>query len=692
MQIKFEKAFSLKSFLLSSLFVFIFLNSLAARKFATIEKIGGKTVVAGQTSFLNIREGIRVSGKAPPGTVVTIYNNNTSIGTGISGSSGEYSVNLHVLEGKENILSATADDGRLQSARGPWVRVIVDLIPPTGKCCVSLEDCGTELRYLNYKHRIFARWRDSGGSELDLESSEITVFNLTEGKKVWGTHLYENSGRIDYIPWPAWNETAADSPFKDKNKYEISTTIFDRAGNKATRIRQFYYDASAPPPVKITRIYDPSHINIFSGHGEPKTNLPDAEGWVDYYPEMTVQTQPTRIQGLVGGQPPVIDFNTGFETEKVVIEPASDSLKQGWLTRKKAYWWDGIDFKPVQQSFIDGLSGSFTTPFLVRSYSPGLHNIAIGAFDSAGLSSSEVIKLNFLHETDFKDFKGTGTIKSGSAQGLSVDSPVLLVQKNTILGQNNTIQTSDRHHKNNDPDHSFSLDSKIFFSMRPEKKVRAEKYTRIYYQISSRKDFTGIDKEDFIGLNSEIPPFDGVSGQTYYARVKAMDTLGNWLPYGPHSDGITILLTSSEVVQINAGSRTTAISNIVFNFKNIGRPDWFSLSEDRKALEKIEEISWTQMPSDFTLPFELGDGSKNFGKREFFFRFKFDNPEVFVFPPLSTPAISASIFYSTIKSDKRDWASKNKEQYDGYKKGKKRQNRHGRRGFSSGKSLRIKKP
>jgi len=72
---------------------------------------------------------------------------------------------------------------------------------------------------------------------------------------------------------------------------------YDPANNQANSNISLNFNNPLPNPTNF-KVLDPGH-HVFSGTGEPTTNLPDAEGYIDYYPYMSISSQPTILKGFI---------------------------------------------------------------------------------------------------------------------------------------------------------------------------------------------------------------------------------------------------------------------------------------------------------------------------------------------------------------------------------------------------------
>ncbi|MFC1745531.1 hypothetical protein ACFL35_16165 [Candidatus Riflebacteria bacterium] len=147
-------------------------------------------------------------------------------------------------------------------------------------------------------------------------------------------------------------------------------------------------------------------------------------------------------------------------------------------------------------------------------------------------------------------------------------------------------------------------------------------------------------------------------------------------------------VTINKLATDTTGVKVTATSTIYLSFDFLdGKKPGLA---DNVWLEVIETLS-DGSPGNYQLPVHFTSDTERFlfqlkdvtpyGKR---------NIEV-ILSADGTGTATDSITYYHVKTDATDWISKKREQYDGFKKGRWRQNLHGSKGRFGGRSLNIKR-
>ncbi|MDX9704073.1 MAG: hypothetical protein RBU23_13660, partial [Candidatus Auribacterota bacterium] len=417
----------------------------------SITEFGGKTVIAGETIYTNsgqqgvAQPGVLIKGSAPADTQITVYRNGvpstqTTPAQIITGSDGKWSAVVTMATGQFNV-TATASNQSGSSLPSQSVSVMLDTTAPTVTVHVRQTGWRTNNKYMYGHNNMYGVLSDSA-SGIDWSTATITVKNLTTGADIAGTQANNGVNQIDFYPTAGWGVTQV-----DKNRYRITVYARDRAGNEtqipavAPQIpdpwngngwREYIYDSEFPPAPTIFKIWDPTH-NVFTGTGEPSSNLPDAEGYVNYYPGMTVSKNPTRVKGKIvdtNGVPKVNYFNQDhhcwyvWETryypwvERVTTNNGGISLSTGEFI----YTW--IEEKPTPQSPD------------IQYYDIGDNYITFNAVDSAYLYVGTSIHLKFQY----------GTPKMPPMPS----SPVFTGGEQKVLGSRIIPDTSGKINKMND--------------------------------------------------------------------------------------------------------------------------------------------------------------------------------------------------------------------------------------------------
>ncbi len=333
----------------------------------TITHMNAKPVVIGQLFYLTATSSISVEGNAEVGTTVTLYRDNTNIGSAVTAANGRWNITIASLFEGTYKFDADAFDGVFTSARSVFIDVKCDATGPSVSMAPSWGRYvrSTYMSAAYYYHSV-SDW----GSGLDFSTASQTIFNITGVPTEIPANLSNNLvDRVTFAPIP--NDAALKV---DGNTYQVFFSIKDVAGNVTTASKTYSYDNTPPPQPIVNKVYDPLH-NEFTGDLEPDTNLPDAGGWVDYYPNMTIATQPVKVLGTMW---PCCPQNQGFD----------------------AYYVAGSPFTTcdIPGGKLDPTNGSFTSTVSSVYYTsnPSMYLYAV---DSAGNNSgNRMVQLKFKND------------------------------------------------------------------------------------------------------------------------------------------------------------------------------------------------------------------------------------------------------------------------------------------------------
>lgn len=255
----------------------------------TITQVNSKNVVVGITTYINATANVPIKGNAEANKDIKIYDGATLVGTGTTDITGAYTITANLPLGNHS-LTAIATDITGDSPPSTTATIAVETTPPTFVTAPRINGSATmNDSYLNYtsSNTVTINIADTGGSDLDFAASTFEVYDWGPAATPYATPLSVSgtltNNSIDVLTYTLTTPTDLQT---EKNKYEVKVTIKDKAGNTSS-ISRFAYRDTTPPPKPTFRIYDPDH-NVFTGTGEPATNTPDVNGYVDYYPSMTI--------------------------------------------------------------------------------------------------------------------------------------------------------------------------------------------------------------------------------------------------------------------------------------------------------------------------------------------------------------------------------------------------------------------
>ncbi|GAB4272861.1 MAG: hypothetical protein Kow0029_12010 [Candidatus Rifleibacteriota bacterium] len=287
------------------LLVFSFVTNTAwAINSPTITSVQGISVVPDSTIYVSASN-VTFKGNAESGTEIRLIRNGTQITSCTTDSTGVWTVTVSSHPQGAFDYTAVAYDGIFLSEPCVAVKVTVDTTPPYINIFYGNAGCRSLAKYQCQVGLFYSTVSDSlSGIDFttatyDVEYADMPMTGDPDDYVVpaWtpipGTITNNGTNQVNFYP-DDWNLVR--QAFR---KIRITSSISDKAGNNISQVKMFYmsYNNRPPAPV-VNKIWDPGH-NIFTGTGEPVTNLPDAEGWVDYYPNMTVVNNPIKVKGTV---------------------------------------------------------------------------------------------------------------------------------------------------------------------------------------------------------------------------------------------------------------------------------------------------------------------------------------------------------------------------------------------------------
>lgn len=349
-----------------------------------IKTIDDKAAIPGETIFTKNSK-VTITGTAQKNTEVAVllYLN------------GEYyeQVEKHYLSGKWWIEVPLPGEGaygfqvRAVGKKLPFVSplslvatVAIDLTPPK----IDM----TSVRAVSYEYNLadFAYVRDYGNNGAETLRADVidpvvgnassgldfTTRSITLEKKVgasWFTIAGTTTTDEKEFFW--WNPSGGFS-WNDAEvyqaQYRVTASIKDNAGNQGNFQHTYFYDPVNPAPI-IDYVYDPKHDEPFQGEGETASNTPDANGWVKYYENIYIRTNPTKIKGhLTSWNYPK---NSGFGAYRI------RACKRGFGT-----WY----------SDVSSADGTFLITFN-RMFPIGTFPMDIKPVDSAERASCDYVEM-----------------------------------------------------------------------------------------------------------------------------------------------------------------------------------------------------------------------------------------------------------------------------------------------------------
>ncbi len=269
----------------------------------TITKVAGQAVAPDTTIFVPSTT-LTLEGNAEAATQIRLFRGTSQIATGTTSGAGVWSIPLTGQPQGSFEFSAMAYDSIFLSQQSVGVDVVIDTTLPSMGLWYGNSGCRSNQKYQCNIGLIYANVSDSLAG-IDFSTASISVdfadmpttgnpddYTVVSWTPIPGTISDDGSGQVNFYPadWGLIRQ-----PYR---KIRLSGSISDKAGNETVQSKTFYmhYDARPVAPI-IDKIYDPGH-NLFTGDGETAANIPVA-GWVDYFPNMTVATNPIKIKGHV---------------------------------------------------------------------------------------------------------------------------------------------------------------------------------------------------------------------------------------------------------------------------------------------------------------------------------------------------------------------------------------------------------
>lgn len=289
-----------------------------------IKTIQGKTVVPGELNYVTSKT-FTVAGVAQSYRVVRVwlYMNGAIYKDNIMPNlRGNWSTSV-TLPGDGNygfqVLASGVKEPFL-SAKSKVATVALDLTPPTVSFHVHAGDYVPLKKYISgYENLLRADVIDpvaAGAASSGLNFDSVNFY--MKDYSILGKPVIPGDVTTDYDEFLWWVPQGGDwsSAEVDRHQYAVSCFIEDKAGNQGSSTFLYNIDSTNLPPV-ITHVYDPYHYlgsQSYTGIGEVD-NLPDVNGWVNYYPHMTLFQNPTKVKGYVASWS--VPRDTGFGTYEV---------------------------------------------------------------------------------------------------------------------------------------------------------------------------------------------------------------------------------------------------------------------------------------------------------------------------------------------------------------------------------------
>ena len=284
-----------------------------------ISSVGGKSVTVGETLYTNGGQqgassvNLLIEGFAEANSTITIYNNASQVSTTstvTAQSNGSFQATVVVGEGAYMFTAKAENAAGVSNASDPAVDTKLDTTPPS-ITAYNRSRWQADARWVRSElSSLYASVADSGSSimnsGIDFSTASGQIADQTAGGAlVPGSMSSDNISRIDFIPTGGYTTGS----FTNAHYYIMTLTIQDKAGNIASDDNDFNIDYGYDYSVEFLYIYDPSHNTALQngelGSGEPgigaaspnspKTVSGYGGGWVDYYAEMHIYTNPTKI-------------------------------------------------------------------------------------------------------------------------------------------------------------------------------------------------------------------------------------------------------------------------------------------------------------------------------------------------------------------------------------------------------------
>ncbi|MCD6460701.1 hypothetical protein J7L67_08560 [bacterium] len=279
-----------------------------------ISSIGGKSVTVGETLYTNAGQqgassvNLVIEGFAESNSIITIYNSGSQItttSTVTAQSNGFFQATVILGEGSYLFTAKAENAAGLSAASDPAVDTKIDTTAPSITAYNRSRWQGDSRWVRNELNSLYANIADTGSalmnSGIDFSTATGQIADQTAGGTlVPGSATSDNISRIDFIPTNGYTSGS----FTDAHYYIMTITIQDKAGNIASDDNDFNIDYGFDYSVRTLYIYDPSHQTALNnnelGISEPTNNSPKTvtgygNGWVDYYKNMHIYTNPTKL-------------------------------------------------------------------------------------------------------------------------------------------------------------------------------------------------------------------------------------------------------------------------------------------------------------------------------------------------------------------------------------------------------------
>ncbi|MBI3039702.1 hypothetical protein HYY75_11775, partial [bacterium] len=342
-------------------YLFFILPPLFAINAPTITKVQNVGVVPGQTRYINSTSNILFEGNAEAGVTVRLYRNGSQVGSTVSDAIGKWNITLASLsEGSYNF-DADATDGIFDSTKSAIAVVMTDVTPPSISYAhwddrdQGFGDGSVVIGHGEFRGSAALKALVSdGASGMDFSTMQMTLYDVTISQLVpAGPLTTDNVYRIFWKPpsGVSWG-TAAEI---HAHRYRIWAKIADRAGNFTSTTIECTVDLTRPPPPTLKKVYDPAH-HLFTGSGEPTSNLPDGGGWVDYYANMTISTNPTKTKGIM--TPYSVPYGSGgrYEADRVGVRTYRTGCRCVWVDASGNWETGFLDLAPFGNTYLSGRS------------------------------------------------------------------------------------------------------------------------------------------------------------------------------------------------------------------------------------------------------------------------------------------------------------------------------------------------
>ncbi|PKL41863.1 MAG: hypothetical protein CVV41_16995 [Candidatus Riflebacteria bacterium HGW-Riflebacteria-1] len=379
--------------LLLTVFCLLLPQAIFAINAPTVTHIAGKVVVPDATMYSN-NATFAIRGNAEGGAEIRLFRGTIQVATGTTAVDGVWAITLTQPEGSYSF-SAVAFDGLFISEPSVAVPVIVDVTVPSLSIQYGSSGCRSNSKYQCNNIGYIRSFVSDSRSGIDLASAYYTVdyatvpntgdpdaYVVTDWTSLAGYIDNNGTNEVNF-----YSNTGFGTINQNYCKIRLTAKISDRAGNQTTQITTFYNNARTNQLAAVVeKIWDPGH-NIFTGTGEPTSNIPDAGGWVNYYPYMTVVNNPIKIKAraqkwsLANKSFDAWDvycetFNRTFSLNQTTGEFILDYPVLSYGDVTLVFGPRGGDCRPGQYSYvrIKTLQGA---PYPIQSFGPYSGEVAI---------------------------------------------------------------------------------------------------------------------------------------------------------------------------------------------------------------------------------------------------------------------------------------------------------------------------